>query len=162
VGLLIFLFLIFFVFLFLTFLGWKSKGIIKGLPNRVEIWKLGFKFWKENLIFGKGFATSPWLLWERVQNVHFHNNFLQIAVELGILGLILYLFFWIYPIKMGLKKLKEGEKQKDNIFLVFILSFELGVFLNSFFESLLTYPPFPFFALIWFFLTTLLVNPYFL
>jgi len=161
--LLIFVFLIFIISFLIGFIGWKNKGIIptRGISDRVEIWKLGFQFWKENLILGKGFATSPWLLWERVQNVHFHNNFLQIGVELGILGFLLYLFLWIYPIKIGLRKFNENKMSENIIPLAFILSFEFGVFLNSFFESLITYPPFPFFASIWFFLTILLVNPYF-
>jgi O-antigen ligase len=161
--LLIFVFLIFIISFLIGFIGWKNKGIIptRGISDRVEIWKLGFQFWKENLILGKGFATSPWLLWERVQNVHFHNNFLQIGVELGILGFLLYLFSWIYPIKIGLRKFNENKMSENIIPLAFILSFEFGTFLNSFFESLITYPPFPFFASIWFFLTTFLVNPYF-
>jgi O-antigen ligase len=161
--LLIFVLLIFIISFLIGFIGWKNKGIIpiKGISDRVEIWKLGFKFWKENLILGNGFATSQWLLWERVQNVHFHNNFLQIGVELGILGFLLYLFLWIYPIKIGLRKFNENKMSENIIPLAFILSFEFGTFLNSFFESLITYPPFPFFVSIWFFLTILLVNPYF-
>jgi O-antigen ligase len=161
--LLIFVLLIFIISFLIGFIGWKNKGIIpiKGISDRVEIWKLGFKFWKENLILGKGFATSQWLLWERVQNVHFHNNFLQIGVELGILGFLLYLFLWIYPIKIGLRKLNENKMSENIVPLAFILSFEFGTFLNSFFESLITYPPFPFFVSMWFFLTILLVNPYF-
>jgi O-antigen ligase len=161
--LLIFVLLIFIISFLIGFIGWKNKGIIpaKGISDRVEIWKLGFKFWKENLILGNGFATSQWLLWERVQNVHFHNNFLQIGVELGILGFLLYLFLWIYPIKIGLRKLNENKMSENIVPLAFILSFEFGTFLNSFFESLITYPPFPFFVSMWFFLTILLVNPYF-
>jgi O-antigen ligase len=141
--LLIFVFLIFIISFLIGFIGWKNKGIIpiKGISDRVEIWKLGFKFWKENLILGNGFATSQWLLWERVQNVHFHNNFLQIGVELGILGFLLYLFLWIYPIKIGLRKLNENKMSENIVPLAFILSFEFGTFLNSFFESLITYSP---------------------
>ncbi len=161
--LLILVFVIFIGLLLITFSGWRSKGIIpvSGISGRMEIWKLGLQFWKENLILGKGFATSPWLLWEKVQNVHFHNNFLQIGAELGVFGFLLYLFLWIYPIRIGLRKLNENKMSENVVPLAFILSFEFAIFLNSFFESLITYPPFPFFPAIWFFLTTLLVNPYF-
>lgn len=73
-----------------TFLRMDTSG-----EERIILWQAAFDVWKENFIFGAGFSGFP----EKVQPsaqyrdpIYAHNMYLDIAVETGLFGLLL--FFW--------------------------------------------------------------------
>jgi O-antigen ligase len=64
------------------------------LSGRSEIWPLGLKLFGDQPVFGHGIGSSQtilsnyeWLFYES-QGHHFHNSYLTIAVETGVMGLI--------------------------------------------------------------------------
>ncbi len=158
-----FFFLFFLIFLITfppTFEIWKKK-IESGLGKRMEIWREAFEIWKKRMFFGTGEATSVILLKNKTGDIHFHNSFIETLVELGIVGFLFYLFLWIYPIKIGLKKLKNLENEDSFICLSFIFSVLVGFFLNAFFESRIFYSNAFLFTPLWFSFISFLINPNF-
>jgi O-antigen ligase len=152
--------LIFFIILFSTFEGWRGK-MKAGLGKRWETWKVAFQTLEEKPFLGTGQATSEILVKNKTGDIHFHNSFIEVLVELGILGFLFYLFLWIYPIKIGFKKLKGLAKKDDFIYSAFILSLLFGFFLNALFESRIFYSGGFLFTPLWFSFVSFLVNPNF-
>lgn len=77
---------------------------------RLELKKIGLSYIKQKLLFGYGIGQSTYLL----NGDYFHDDFVQVTVETGIVGAILYysLFF------ICLKKL---IKAKNNLMIVVLL-----------------------------------------
>lgn len=80
-----------------------------GGSGRIDIWMTKLKLWSEsdsilNLIFGYGYVGGRKL--GVIGQVAFHNDFLAFLVEYGIIGLIIFIYFIIYPI---LKSNKENK-----------------------------------------------------
>lgn len=105
---LIFLFLIGFILIFLIFSS-EIFGLIPGyfgkdmtLSGRSDIWKFVWSDIQKSLLLGYGFATywimgSPRLeifadLFEGFQVNQAHNGFLEIILQLGIVGTVFFLF----------------------------------------------------------------------
>lgn len=62
--------------------------------GRLAIWKSGFAIFIRNPILGVGAGTSSTAMGEKFGNTSWktmHNSFLQVAVEMGIPGLLLYI-----------------------------------------------------------------------
>jgi putative inorganic carbon (hco3(-)) transporter len=77
----------------------SSSGAISGIDGRVEIWSRAIYMIQDFAFTGVGMGTFgdvadllyPFFLYAPGTIVHAHNLFLQIAVDLGILGLISWL-----------------------------------------------------------------------
>ncbi|PPR28304.1 MAG: hypothetical protein CFH31_01112, partial [Alphaproteobacteria bacterium MarineAlpha9_Bin1] len=97
---------------------WQQKR--SSLVHRLLIWDFVAKEVKKNIILGKGIGTSrligqnhiliiPQAEPDYLQNhiirgaipLHPHNNILQIWLELGAIGAILYTVLWIFILKFG-------------------------------------------------------------
>ncbi|MDD4142160.1 MAG: O-antigen ligase family protein [Bacteroidales bacterium] len=95
--------------LFFSYENYKRTGNPSGstLLQRFCYWDAGFRIWKDHPVFGVGtgdvrdeldkkYATDfPRL--DSIYRLNIHNQYLQIAVQLGIAGLIIFLFCIIYP-----------------------------------------------------------------
>jgi len=86
--------------------------------TRIAIWTCGFEVWKEHLIFGTGIGDRDAALLKKYKEKQFwfayttekhtHNQYLDIALSMGIIGLLIFLVaFILYPIKVFLKQ-KQG------------------------------------------------------
>jgi O-antigen ligase len=86
--------------------------------TRVAIWSCGFEIWKEHFIIGTGIGDRDAALLKKYKEKQFwfayttekhtHNQYLDVALSMGIIGLIIFLtVFLIFPIKIFLKK-KQG------------------------------------------------------
>ena len=84
------------------------------LVHRFLIWEFVAKEVKKNIILGKGIGTSRLIGQNHILIVpqaepdirgaiplHPHNNVLQIWLELGAIGAILYAVLWIFILKLG-------------------------------------------------------------
>ncbi|MEK9147471.1 MAG: O-antigen ligase family protein [Patescibacteria group bacterium] len=77
----------------------------KGVSERIEIWSTAFNVIKENPILGVGIGnyTEAVDLFSEQRGyrspIHAHNIYLQIAAELGIIGLILWIFVFVFALK---------------------------------------------------------------
>jgi len=89
-----------------------SHFLISG--GRLEMWEIGFYLTALNP-FGIGFKNSK-LIREIDSTLpllhrHFHNNYLNIMVECGWLGLGLFLVWSVIPIRYLLQKFHRGENR---------------------------------------------------
>jgi len=120
--------------------------------QRVAMWKISPSIIKQNLIFGSGINSqkdvvskfidtqNPKYLSKYTKNFikhnHLHNQFLQIVVELGVVGLILIfaIFYQISKFNIVIKEFKELK-------IIFLIIFIIGclpepLFLKQFTNAL--------------------------
>ncbi|GEM_PF-5180590 len=83
-------------FLYLYFLKGSRLETIMRIGGRLKWWKVAFPYFLSSPFWGHGFAAGVRgiLLHYNPQIFSAHNSFLEIAVNVGILGLILFL--WAY------------------------------------------------------------------
>jgi len=86
-------------------IDWLPRGelIWKSLDTRLEIWRTGLELFIDKPLTGIGLANmwfvEPWLRLYPDPLPHAHNTLLSIAVELGIVGLGLFLWMQVFVIK---------------------------------------------------------------
>lgn len=66
---------------------------------RLDLWQAGLQIAWPPTLWGRGLASSPWLLNQYLPTVetHPHNDYLKMMIELGIVGLLAY-GFWLLSI----------------------------------------------------------------
>ena len=116
----------------------NDKKINDPVGIRYHLWETSFYASKENFFFGTGTGNVRTILYEEcikrnffsdcemMRGMNSHNQYLNILIANGIVGLILFILILFYLFKKAIKKDKT-------IFLIFLLLFVI----NMFFESLL-------------------------
>lgn len=94
--------------------------------NRIELWKAGFKMFKDRPVFGVG-DIDLGKIYKKYKNYydkeiqgHMHNNFIHILVILGSFGFIVFIYLIV---KILLIDIKVYKKLKDH---EFVSSYSLG------------------------------------
>lgn len=100
------------------------------LSYRIELWKTSFKIIKDNLITGIGFGTfyKYTALYSDVIKKyieHCHNIYLQIMMDSGVVGFIVFLTTLYSSVKKLLKEYFLDKYNKFSIFLILLLSMTL-------------------------------------
>jgi len=105
-----------------------NLGQDKSFNQRVSNYKSALSLFSEKPIFGHGIGT--WKVKSlKFQNLddnnliipyYVHNDFIQILVESGILGFILYVFFFIYLIVLSLRNFDTGSFFLCSVLIFFI------------------------------------------
>jgi O-antigen ligase len=92
--------------------------------GRFDLWQYSWSLISEQPVFGYGLNQTRVLL-ASFRAVHStHNNFLEIMIEGGFVGLLLYLFFLFTVIRAGISKaLQKKERQWVVISLVGVFIF---------------------------------------
>lgn len=97
----------------------ESGGGASG-PNRVKYWLTAYKLWLSAPVIGHGLNSFPVLYTvgrNEPQGAHPHNIFLQIACELGVVGLFLIaVFLW-----MGLRHCTLSRLRRDPLLVCALL-----------------------------------------
>ncbi|MFI5171666.1 MAG: O-antigen ligase family protein [Chitinophagales bacterium] len=106
--------------------------------SRKEIWKATGELISQNTFFGTGSGDAEQELVDTYYKNNFkkgvderyntHNQFLQIAVETGLIGLILFLAFLFFCLRLAIRS-------KNNLYLAFLLLFMLNIFSESMLKS---------------------------
>ena len=97
----------------------------------------GIQMWKDDKIFGKGlksFRLNCKFGKNLVCNTHPHNYFIEIMVDMGLLGLILIYSIFVISLIKFVKFYSLRKKKRDKLFLLpflFITFFELFPFRSS-------------------------------
>lgn len=94
--------------------------------TRLRYYTFGIKDFVSNPIIGYGLGNFKIISIERdSENINsytvpyvMHNDFLEVAVELGIIGLVLFLLIFIYPVYDLFKKLKIKNIKPEHIVLL--------------------------------------------
>ena len=103
-----------------SFLLWKdililSRGrelLFGSADIRLSYWKAGLRMFKERplLGFGTGCFGKVFTRFKepgREESQMAHNNYLQVASELGIVGILIFLLFWIYVVRFLLNNIQK-------------------------------------------------------
>jgi len=111
--------------------------------NRNELWKFGLFHLNDRLLFGFGnggfwtdervmeFATSyGWVL------DNFHNGFINLAVELGLVGLVLFVFLIVFSSIIILTRLKYSVTEQ-RAGAIFRFCYFFGFLVVNLFETVL-------------------------
>ena len=126
------IYLIFDVPFFYELIGWRMEGMIalfKGNTLEVDSSALSrammiqsaLTVFYDNPIFGVG--LDNFRFFNAVRVTYAHNNFVEIAADLGILGLIAYYWIFVYIVFDYLKKYKKHSKMRTFLFLVVVVYF---------------------------------------
>lgn len=81
------------------------------VDHRVRIWREGIRRIEQRPLFGWGPGMAPVLSKESgaVRYEHFHNIFMHVWVELGLIGLLLFLAAWAAMLRELLRAYREGS-----------------------------------------------------
>lgn len=131
-------------YLFDGFYDFFGKKI--SLSGRTYIWAAVFQNIKNSPMYGHGLNADG--LWSENLTIHgklfsAHNMILEVLIQVGILGLILYALFIFSSVKRGTKSVKPGW-ESEYAFLIFII---FMIYLMGIASSAL-YEPFYFMPLI--------------
>lgn len=106
--------------------------------RRFEYWQTAFKVIEQFPLFGCGYNAYIQTLQKiNLNPVEYpHNSILHIATELGLIGLILYIWFWLALFLEGIKLLKTIEFHQDLHLLGVGIFFGIGAwFIHSLFDT---------------------------
>lgn len=124
------MYLIFEVPFLYELIGWRMEGMVallRGEPTvadsssitRAMMLNSAMQTFYDNPIFGVG--MNNFRFFNIVRVTYAHNNFAEIAADLGILGLTAYYWIFLYIIKNYLKKYKLHDKMRDFLFVIIMV-----------------------------------------
>jgi O-antigen ligase len=141
------------VIISITYISVKYQDLFPHLfsgntfKTRVLLWKNSWQMIKENTLFGVGagnwqiyfpkFGLDKFGIGDVVANGAMtyqrpHNDFLWIFCEMGIMGIISYLFLFVSFFYYGIKLIKNQQGEKTNWLYALFLSTIIGYILISF------------------------------
>ena len=114
---------------------------------RDRIWQIGLENFSESKIIGKGYGTTQQIMSNKFilqkydvseyhLGKHFHNIYVEILCETGLIGLLLFVVFLILTSCKLIKKIKTSQNG-EKIFTISIYSLFIGVIVHGFSESML-------------------------
>ncbi|MCR4663707.1 MAG: O-antigen ligase family protein [Endomicrobiaceae bacterium] len=123
----------------------------QALIERVDIYKKGINLLKTAKIFGYGPTNSIKAINPTYNQGHFHNTFLQIILDFGIIGFILFctILFFIF------KRLFILYKKTGSVFYLMMIFAWGSIFISEQFDCMLKHP---FFAAQYFWITGLILG----
>lgn len=92
-----------------------QAGSFEQADIRSLIWSTSLNIFKGHPIFGIGFGNFP-IFYQRYLKVpseifgHAHNDFLNVAVNAGVVGLLAFIFMWVVFLKNILRRYKEKKE----------------------------------------------------
>lgn len=109
-----------------------------GANLRMALWNCGWQLFKERPLMGVGLGDKKSALISQYQKKNFgfavrternvHNNYLDILLSLGIIGLLLFLTGWL------LLPIRQLIRQHDGLALLMILSIALAMITENYFD----------------------------
>jgi O-antigen ligase len=113
------------------------------LSGRTEVWQLGLRLFDESPIFGHGLGSSARLIEESSsifvehQGANFHNSYLSIAVEAGIVGLTAFCILVSIAVLRGADFVNQMQRARNNDWASEALAWALliGALAHAFYES---------------------------
>ncbi|GIQ69768.1 hypothetical protein XYCOK13_25920 [Xylanibacillus composti] len=115
---------------FLDLLTGDNQNVLNGDMERQYMMDYGIDFFKERPITGYGTDNFKILFGDAYgRYVYSHNNFIEMLVNYGVMGFILYYSFYMFLIcKLWLMK-NDNSKLRDFFlaFMICLLPFEMGV-----------------------------------
>ncbi len=94
--------------------------------GRVEIWSASVDIFKDFPVFGAGVGMHPHLLNKYAPpqglpggdiHLHSHNTYLEVATEMGIIGLLAFLWIFVAFFKNAFKTIKQASSDREVMLL---------------------------------------------
>lgn len=112
---------------------------------RYKVFTLAIEMFKDYWYSGVGLGyksfmkMSPFYI-KTMAPYHTHNTYLQIGIELGIVGLVAFLLIAFNLVRMSIKTLSKTKDMVDKIFYASYMAGLSGVFLHGLAEHVLYHP----------------------
>ncbi len=115
------------------------------------LWKIGMQAWNTSKVFGTGYGTTKIITNSPFEFIrhgltfyllgkHFHNIYVEVLVETGIVGLTIFISIIVYIFQKTVIKIKTCINESNLHFSKIYLSLLLAVLFQSAFESFLLSP----------------------
>lgn len=108
---------------------------------RLTLWQDGLGYIKEKPLFGFGTGTANQVIFEKRGEEYGspdpHNDYLKIALENGILGLMSYVLIIVSILYTLYKKYFEIEKPKFKILVLVIMGLTFSIYTTSFSDNII-------------------------
>lgn len=141
VHLLIFSAIVAFLFLFFYIRGFitprLSEAMAASIEVRLDYWRATWRMILDYPLFGSGLGTFSSLYAQHKipfaeETRMAHNNYLQVFSEMGILGVLSFLWMWVAFLKAGWRKIKESSKKHEKALLLGCYVGVITFLINSF------------------------------
>ncbi|MFF2446731.1 O-antigen ligase family protein [Neobacillus sp. NPDC058068] len=104
----------------------QEQGMGASAATRLEYYNQSLLYWKENLLFGNGIGAWP-LLHDGMDIKNYpHNIILELGSELGLIGIILFVFLHLYIIRD-----LHAANKSFSFFSLLLTSILIFYFINS-------------------------------
>jgi len=121
---------------FISRLNFHSHDLNELSHSRISIWDAGIREWFKSPFVGRGWDSFKMLTSKHfVHALASHNTYLRYLTELGIIGLLLYLWLLIQVMIVIRKGLKHAHGESLVILRAFMAGF-IGVLTATFFVNL--------------------------
>lgn len=112
---------------FYELIGWRMEGMVAAIKGetgtsdssslyRAMMLKAAFDTFKANPIFGVG--MDNFRFFNPIRTTYAHNNFAEIAADLGILGIIGYYWIFVCIIADFVQTFRQHDTEKNFLFIV--------------------------------------------
>ena len=114
--------------------------------GRGERWHIGLQLWRQNRIFGFGLGRYGGAIAMQNKEIddivyyYMDNYYLKTLVEMGLIGLISYVWLLLRNLIWSLRSLFKTQKNKMSVLSAGIVAGQLGVLSHSFFENIFEVP----------------------
>ena len=119
--------------------------VASGGSTRIDIWKVGFNLFKDNLWFGVGFENFPYAFQHYIPLTNIegyvnlfegpHNDWLRIGGELGLIGLLIFIILQINISLSLIKSIQQKISLEIYYFSLIIFGLLIYTLCNGFFSS---------------------------
>jgi len=118
-----------------------SGQAITSTSLRYEIWQTALNMFYDSPVIGTGLgsysqnlASEGYATWVINNTTHPHNDLLELAVELGLIGLVIFITVAI-SLTIGIVKIINNTSSDVNFFYYLLFTALIGSFINMLFSS---------------------------
>jgi len=130
----------------ITFLFTSDFAKANSTGGRGERWVFGLSLWSENPVFGFGLGRFGGAIAMQNQVIegmdyfYMDNYYLKTLTEMGLLGLVSYLWLLLRNLLWSCRSIFKTQKNKMSILASGIVAGQLGVLAHSYFENIFEVP----------------------
>lgn len=144
----------------ILFPGITSKlfRLNQGLSSRELLWAKGIELIQSKPLFGFGFRTVPEVQIEGLPLYNFHNIYIGMAVELGLLATVVFLVLSFYYLYIAVQKTIKIEHNETQFIAFSCVSFIVSVMIHQIFEQMLFFFGTHYYATVYFLVYLAILN----
>ncbi|CEP94203.1 O-antigen polymerase [[Clostridium] sordellii] len=119
--------------LYKTFYSLTNIGTDTRFMGRIDTWIKSFEMIFNNIILGNGIGSAADAMsYVAYNHVTPHNMFLKITIEIGIVGLVAFVFLWVVSLKKVIKLNNSYQKLYISVMLVILVNGMTGTTISAY------------------------------